>query len=120
MDPATIRLIADLGIALIGLLVLAVARHRRRSHRDPRRFFPWSEKRTLSAQARGQCEHKPMLWRRCPKPGTEADHIIPWSRGGPTELWNGQLLCHRHNARKSNMVPGRFYRWRLDRRRAKY
>ena len=23
----------------------------------------------------------------------EADHIVPWSEGGVTELWNLQLLC---------------------------
>ncbi|MFF8914213.1 HNH endonuclease signature motif containing protein, partial [Streptomyces sp. NPDC015032] len=68
----------------------------------------------------GRCEHKPPLWFRCPAPGTEADHIHPWSRGGPTELWNGQLLFRRHNRRKSNRVPSPLYRWRLARWRKKY
>ncbi|MGW3973916.1 HNH endonuclease [Streptomyces ardesiacus] len=53
-------------------------------------------------------------------PGTEADHIHPWSRGGATELWNGQMLCRRHNRRKSNRVPSPLYHWRLARRRKKY
>ncbi|WP_425387279.1 HNH endonuclease [Arthrobacter castelli] len=60
------------------------------------------------------------MWFRCPAPGTEADHIIPWSRGGVTELYNGQLLCARHNQRKSDTVPGPIHQWRLARRRKKY
>ena len=32
----------------------------------------------------------------------EADHIIPWSKGGQTELKNGQMLCTQCNRWKSN------------------
>ncbi len=32
----------------------------------------------------------------------EADHIVPWSKGGKTVLENGQMLCVEHNRRKSN------------------
>lgn len=32
----------------------------------------------------------------------EADHIIPHSKGGPSETWNGQVLCRHHNRKKSN------------------
>ena len=32
----------------------------------------------------------------------EADHIIPWSKGGRTEPDNCQMLCKDHNRRKSN------------------
>jgi len=35
----------------------------------------------------------------------EADHIIPWSRGGPTEVWNGQPLCIQCHALKTTMDP---------------
>mgnify|MGYP002523787666 FL=1 len=32
----------------------------------------------------------------------EADHIKAWSKGGPTDLENGQMLCKRHNRLKGN------------------
>ncbi|MCZ7616634.1 MAG: HNH endonuclease [Ignavibacteriaceae bacterium] len=32
----------------------------------------------------------------------EADHILPHSKGGKTEPWNGQALCRTHNRRKGN------------------
>ena len=32
----------------------------------------------------------------------EADHITPWSKGGPTTSENCQMLCKEHNAKKSN------------------
>ncbi|MCR4659805.1 MAG: DUF262 domain-containing protein [Bacteroidales bacterium] len=32
----------------------------------------------------------------------EADHIKAWSKGGPTSLDNGQMLCKHHNRAKGN------------------
>ncbi|MFJ2778085.1 HNH endonuclease [Kitasatospora sp. NPDC087315] len=97
-----------------------VKRQAKRRWRDPTRFFSWGQKQQLIRQANGRCEHTPPLWFRCPAEGTEADHIHPWSRGGPTEMWNGQLLCRRHNRRKSNRVPSPLYSWRLARWRKRY
>ena len=33
----------------------------------------------------------------------EADHIDPWSKGGPTTSGNCQLLCKEDNRRKSSI-----------------
>ena len=32
----------------------------------------------------------------------QADHIVPWSKGGKTEKENCQMLCQRCNAIKSD------------------
>lgn len=32
----------------------------------------------------------------------EADHIVPWSRGGKTSAENCQMLCRAHNRSKSD------------------
>ena len=32
----------------------------------------------------------------------EVDHVVPWSKGGKTELSNAALICKRDNARKGN------------------
>ncbi|MBK3582255.1 HNH endonuclease [Streptomyces sp. MBT57] len=120
MQPDATALLACLFIAAIGILRLAMGVGRTRRWRDPTRFFSWGQKQQLILQANGRCEHTPPLWFRCAAPGTEADHVHPWSRGGPTELWNGQLLCRRHNRRKSNRVPSPLYRRRLARRRKRY
>lgn len=40
----------------------------------------------------------------CTAPIREIDHIVPWSRGGPTTLDNGQGLCSRGNKLKD--LPG--------------
>lgn len=39
---------------------------------------------------------------RVPWSEFEADHIIPWIKGGPTKPWNGQVLCEPHNLSKSD------------------
>lgn len=114
---ALVPMIIGLGVALA---VFAAAMTFKRSRRDPQRFFSYTQKRALYDQARDQCEHKYPLWRRCHARGKEADHVMPWSRGGRTMLGNGQILCKKHNRRKSNHIPTPVYRWRLSRRRLNY
>ncbi|MGI8306967.1 HNH endonuclease [Saccharopolyspora hattusasensis] len=112
-----ILVLSCLGVAALGSLLLVAGLVRRR-WRDPRRLFTWEQKKTLLARAGHRCEHKPLLWSRCKATSElEADHVVPWSRGGPTQLWNGSVLCRRHNRRKSNRIPTAFYRWRLAQRR---
>ncbi len=35
-----------------------------------------------------------------------ADHSYPFSRGGVTQVWNGQALCMTCNSRKSDRIEG--------------
>ncbi|MBG6181918.1 HNH endonuclease signature motif containing protein [Arthrobacter sp. CAN_A1] len=59
----------------------------------PRRLFPPSMRKALTARD-GGCAFPDCMM---PLPWTEAHHIIPWSRGGPTTTDNGVLLCIRHH-----------------------
>jgi len=72
-------------------------------------------------QAGGRCEHHTLLGERCrATQRLEADHLRPWSRGGRTDVANGQILCHRHNRAKNASVPSRRAVHRLGTRRAGY
>jgi len=66
------------------------------------RTFPARLKQILMIQARGRCQQpgcdNPHAW-------LQADHLIPWSRGGPTNLTNGQILCDPHNKAKRDKPP---------------
>ena len=37
-----------------------------------------------------------------------ADHVIPYDKGGQTEVWNGQALCVSCNSKKSNKLPDKY------------
>lgn len=63
------------------------------------RIFSEKEKRQAFEKCNGickKCEEKFELI------GMEADHIIPWSRGGKTSAENCQMLCRKCNNSKSN------------------
>lgn len=63
------------------------------------RTFSDKDKRILFEKQNGVCP-------RCEKTfeiaKMEADHIIPWSKGGKTDLSNGQMLCKQCNNKKSD------------------
>jgi len=89
--------------------------------RDPWRGFRYGARRAVFERADGRCEGSRFVaWGRCPAQASEADHIYPWSRGGPTVVSNGQALCRRHNQGKSNVRPPWWYVRALERRRASY
>lgn len=112
-------LVAVLAIALLVGLVNGVSA-RRKPVLDPQRLFT-AEQRALIFELCGQrCEHKLPYWFRCRQPATHADHVYPHSRGGVTELRNGQGLCRFHNLSKSAKVPSRAYMRSLSRRRRRY
>lgn len=67
-----------------------------------RRLFSAGQRRALGERDRG-----------CAVPGcdappgwTEAHHVTPWSRGGPTDLDNGVLLCsfHHHLVHEGRLI----------------
>lgn len=68
---------------------------------DPRRRFTATERVALFAALDGCCAE-------CGTelaPGWHSDHVNPHSRGGPTDLVNGQALCPPCNLTKGAHVP---------------
>ncbi|MHA7295375.1 HNH endonuclease signature motif containing protein, partial [Arthrobacter sp. HLT1-21] len=59
----------------------------------PRRLFPPTLRKALTARDGGCAFPDCMI----PSPWTDAHHILPFSRGGPTTTDNGVLLCTRHH-----------------------
>jgi 5-methylcytosine-specific restriction endonuclease McrA len=49
----------------------------------------------------------------------EADHTIPLSRGGETEMSNLQTLCKECNRKKGTSMPGEPMRGSADQRQGK-
>lgn len=67
-----------------------------------RRLFNRRERLALYIAADGKCQN-------CGQPldeGFHADHVHPFSRGGETDVINGQALCSKCNISKSNKVGG--------------
>lgn len=91
------------------------------ARRDAVRSFSRADKAMVLDRAGHRCEHHTFGFGRCRETQRlEADHIVPWARGGPTTPANCQALCQVHNLQKSARVP---YRWQLralQRRRASY
>jgi len=71
--------------------------------RDPRRRFTSSQRVALWIYYDGRCaicdEELSDDW--------HADHIVPHSLGGPTEVSNGQALCRACNLRKGANVSSK-------------
>lgn len=77
--------------------------------KDERRAFNEAERIFIYRQAKGLCqqclaEGRPEREARVSWSDYEADHVIPHSKGGKTDLSNGQLLCRYHNKLKSNQL----------------
>jgi len=70
--------------------------------KDERRTFNEAERIKIYRKNNGLCqkcleEGKNDIESRVSWTNFEADHIIPHSKGGRTESWNGQVLCRYHN-----------------------
>lgn len=67
-----------------------------RRHDRPRPPIPAWLRKAVYAADRYRCVY-------CGSPdGLQLDHVIPWSFGGLTTLWNLVTLCGKHNRIKSN------------------
>ena len=62
------------------------------------RAFDANMKKTVYAQQKGFCKH---CNEKFDIKDMQADHIIPWSKGGPTTVNNCQMLCAKCNNSKS-------------------
>ena len=63
------------------------------------RNFSDSHKREVYEKQNGICVH---CGKECSIDEMEADHITPWSKGGPTSIDNCQMLCVHCNRTKSS------------------
>jgi len=89
--------------------------------RDAQRLFSSAQKRLILARAGHQCEWHSLLGRRCKSTQRlQADHIHPYSRGGATDIRNGQALCPHHNRSKAARVPYSHQLKKIAERRAGY
>lgn len=106
------RVIESVAPVLIAMLVLAIVLgaplpgRGPTGRRDQWRLFKLGARREVMERAGGRCEAQLfLLWGRCGELATEADHIYPWSKGGPTIVSNGQALCRSHNVGKGSTTP---------------
>jgi superfamily II DNA or RNA helicase len=65
-----------------------------------RRRFAGGERTALFLAADGRC----MECGAELEPGWHSDHVTPWSKGGPTDVVNGQALCPRCNEQKGDRL----------------
>lgn len=71
--------------------------------KDPQRLFDEYQKRVIFKRADHTCQEpqdSKCLGRTKYGEG-DADHIVPWTKGGPTSVDNGQWLCRHCNKVKS-------------------
>jgi HNH endonuclease len=118
-SPWTVAAATVFALLFIVRLVHGLAHPRR--NRDPVRRFTGQDKAELLRRAGGRCERHSRVTGRCEiTAGLQADHVHPHSRGGWTNISNGEALCRRHNRRKSATIP---FNWQLKgiaKRRAAY
>ncbi len=65
-----------------------------------RRNFNSRQRIALFIRAQGRCPecNEPLA------PSFHADHVLPFSKGGATEMQNGQALCPPCNLKKSDKI----------------
>lgn len=69
--------------------------------KDPQRLFTHEQRMAIFRRDGGHCRLKLKCdGVKCEWDAWEADHIVPWSRGGKTIVENGQVACPACNAAK--------------------
>jgi superfamily II DNA or RNA helicase len=79
---------------------------------DPRRRFNAHERAALYLAADGRCTSCGVTL----EPGWHADHENAWSRGGPTDVINGQALCPTCNLTKGTKMAAGPREWQIHAR----
>ena len=69
--------------------------------KDSKRNFDESQRQVIYRKDKGVCQ---ICGKECDWNDWEADHIVPWSKGGKTEIENGQVLCPTCNSKKSDTL----------------
>lgn len=69
--------------------------------KDPKRNFDDAQRQVIFRRDKGICQ---ACGRICEWNDWEADHIIPWSKGGKTKVENGQVLCPSCNSKKKDQL----------------
>lgn len=67
--------------------------------KDTKRSFDEAQRQAIYRRDKGICQ---ICGVKCKWDAFQADHIIPWNRGGKTVVSNGQVLCPSCNASKSD------------------
>ncbi|MEV0843597.1 DEAD/DEAH box helicase family protein [Actinocatenispora sera] len=75
-----------------------------------RRSFSDAERVALFIAADGKCSSCGIEL----QPGWHADHVAPWSKGGPTDVINGQALCPSCNLKKGSSTVPELREWQKE------
>ena len=69
---------------------------------DKKRLFNPLQRIEIYERYKGICQN---CNKEAPWSEYAADHIFPFSKGGATETWNGQVLCQPCNSKKGASLP---------------
>lgn len=68
---------------------------------DHQRVFSQTQKKELYLRDKGTCQ---ICFKKVNEDNWEADHKLPWIRGGKTSIDNGQVLCKKCNQKKKDKL----------------